>query len=81
MFCKHVANVQATGRGNKADTVSLISYPGPSEKPSCSKISPGLNLPIALFSSTPLIHWTNLSSNFNKETKRGGGGEVFSHFQ
>lgn len=52
--------------------VSLISYPGPSEKSSCSKISPGVNLPIALFSSTPLIHWSNLSSNFNKEKKRGG---------
>lgn len=50
--------------------VSLISYPVPSEKPSCSKVSRGVNLLIAWFSFTPLIHWPNLSSNFNKEKKR-----------
>lgn len=49
--------------------VSFISYPVPSEKPSCSKVSPGVNLLIAWFSSTPLIPWSNLLQNSTKRKK------------
>lgn len=54
--------------------VSLISHMVPSEKPSCSKVSPDVNLLIAWFPSTPLIHWSNLSSDLNQG---GGGDDVF----
>lgn len=50
--------------------VSLISYMVPSEKPSCSKVSPDVNLLIAWFPSTPLIHWSNLSSGLSKGKKK-----------
>lgn len=50
--------------------VSLISYTVPSEKPSCSKVSPDVNLLIAWFPSTPLIHWSNLPSDLNKGKKK-----------
>lgn len=58
--------------------VSLISYMVPSEKPSCSKVSPDVNLLIAWFPSTPLIHWSNLSSGLSKGKKTK---TVFSHLQ
>lgn len=76
MFCKDVANVGVAGRGRKLIFVSLISYMVPSEKPSCSKVSPDVNLLIAWFPSTPLIHWSNLSSDLNKGKKK-----VFTHLQ
>lgn len=49
--------------------VSLISNTAPSKKPSCSKVSPDVNLLIAWFPSPPLIHWSNLSSDLYKEKK------------
>lgn len=50
--------------------VSAISYPVPSEKPSYSKVSPGVNLLIAWFSSTPLIHCSNLLQISTKRKKK-----------
>lgn len=50
--------------------VSLISNTAPSKKPSCSKVSPDVNLLIAWFPSPPLIHWSNLSSDLYKKKKK-----------